>query len=241
MTMTPRELRLPDNCRVRLVDLPVSADGAIAVDADGFVNIYINARLSHEARREALRHELLHHYRGDLYSDQDIRVIERAAEDITTVDGEALRCPPPPFVPEGLRRVGRGLYLPEGGNLTRATAHILALRGALMDACRAYDVMQTPPLLPVDGLMDLAGRLGPGDIAFAAWQRLNGRPVPVLHFSREDLYGAIYYGPGGDPDNALTLMEVGDIRLTIDLRRRRGRLEVYGITRDVGGRVERVY
>jgi len=239
--MTPRELSLPDDCRVRLVDLPVSADGAIAVDADGFVTIYINARLSHEARRQALAHELRHHYRGDLYSDRDIRAIEREAEGVTTLDGEQLRFPPPPFISEGLRRVGRGLYLPEGSNLTWATAHIFALRGALMDACRTYDVMQTPPILPVDGLLDLAGRLGPGDIAFAAWQRLNGRLVPMLHFSREDLYGAIYYGPGGSPDNALILMDVGDIRLTVDVRRRRGRLETYGITREVEGHVERIY
>jgi hypothetical protein len=239
--MTPRDVPLPDDCRVRLVDLPTSAGGAIAVDADGFVTIYINARLSAEARRAALEHELRHHRRGDLYSDQDIRAIERGAEGITTLDGAPLRCPPPPFVSEGLRRVGRGLYLPEGSNLTRATEHILALRGALMDACRTYDVMQTPPLLPVDGLLDLAGRLGPGDIAFAAWQRLNGRPVPMLHFSREDLYGAIYYGPGGVPDNALILMDVGDIRLTVDVRRRCGRLEPFGITREIGGRVERVY
>ena len=243
MTMIPRELKLPDNCRVRLVDLPASAGGAIAVDADGFVNLYINARLSLEARREALRHELAHHYRGDLYSAEDIRSIERAAGGVrfATLDGEPLRCPPPPFVPEGLRRVGRGLYLPEGENLTRATAHVLALRGALMEACRVYDVMQTPPLLPVDGLLRLAESLGPGDIAFAAWQRLSGRLASVLHFSREDLCGAIYYGAGGIPDNALALMDVGDIRLTVDLRRRSGRLETCGITREAGGRVERVY
>ena len=78
--MPPRELPLPENCRVRLVDLPVQAGGLISVDEDGFVNIYLNARLSRDAQREALQHELRHHYRDDLYSDRDIRAVEREAD-----------------------------------------------------------------------------------------------------------------------------------------------------------------
>ena len=97
------------------------------------------------------------------------------------------------------------------------------------------------PLLPLDKLTALAGALGTGDIAFAAWQRLGARRTPVLHLSREGLYGAIYFADDGAPDNALAVMILDDTRLTVDIRRRRGRLEVCGIVREVGGRAEKVY
>lgn len=242
-TMTPRDLPLPDNSRVRLVDLPVQAGGAIAVDEDGFVNIYLNARLSREAQRKALQHELRHHYRGDLYSDEDIRAVERAAggRGLRAVDGTPLDSPAPPFEEQGLMRVGRGLYLPTGENLTRAAAHLDQLRGALEEACRIYDVMQTPPLLPSKALMDLAASLGAGDIAFIAWQPVSGRCTAVLHFSRETLYGAVYYDASGRPENALAVMTVGEVSLTVDVRCRNGRLEVYRILREQDDRTERIY
>ena len=239
--MIPRDVALPENCRVRLVDLPLRAGGAIAVDADGFINIYLNVRLSRREQRMALLHELEHHYRGDLYSDRDIRSVEREAEPLMTVDGTPIRRATPPFDAPGLRRVGQGLYLPSGENLTRATAHVLHVRALLMEACRVYDVMQTPPLLPVDALAALASKLGPGDIAFAAWQMLGGRCVPMLHFSREDLWGAVYYDAVGAPDNALIAMECGDTRLNVDLRRRNRRLMLHGILRERDGGIERVY
>ena len=241
--MRPRELPLPENCRVRLVDLPVQAGGLISVDEEGFVNIYLNARLSRDAQREALQHELRHHYRGDLYSDRDIRTVEREADvpGLMYIDGTPLEDPPTLFDPAALRRVGRGLYLPTGENLARAAAHVARLRELLLEACRIYDVMQTPPLLPLDTLTATAGALGAGDIAFAGWQRLDARRVPVVHLSREDLYGAVYFGDDGAPDNALMVMLPGEARLTVDIRRRRGRLEVCGIVREIDGRIEKVY
>lgn len=242
-TMRPRELPLPENCRVRLVDLPVTAGGMIAEDETGFINIYINARLSRDAQLEALQHELRHHYRGDLHSDVDIRTVEAEADatGLYAIDGTLLREAGAAFDPEGLRRVGKGLYLPTGENLRRAGAHIHRLRGLLMDACRIYDVMQTPPLLDRDVLCALAGALGAGDIAFVAWQIVGARPVAMLHFSREKLYGAVYYAPDGAPDNALAVMLCGDIRVTVDVRRRAGRPEIFRITREIGERVERIY
>ena len=284
--MRPRELPLPENCRVRLVDLPVQAGGLISVDEEGFVNIYLNARLSRDAQREALQHELRHHYRDDLYSDRDIRTVEREgdapgllivdgtppegpltafdpaalrrddlysdrdirtvkreadAPGLLTVDGTPLEGSPTIFDPAALRPVGRGVYLPTGETRARAAAHVARLRELLLEACKIYDVMQTPPLLPLDRLTALAGTLGAGDIAFVTWQRLDARCVPVMHLSREDLYGAVYFGDDGAPDNALMVMLPGQARLTVDIRRRRGRLEVCGIVREIDGRIEKVY
>ena len=236
-------LPLPDDCRVRLVDLPVQAGGMIAVDESGFVNIYLNARLSLDAQRRALQHELRHYYRGDLYSEEDIRDIEARADAplFQDIDGAPLDEPPKAFDPAGLRRVGRGLYRPTGENLDRAAAHIDLLRGLLLEACAIYDVMQTPPLLPREALADLAGALSAEDIAFVTWQRMEGQRPAVLHFSRDDLYGAIFYDPEGAPDNALAVMTPGAARLFVDMRRRRGRLEVFGITREFGRRTEKIY
>ena len=242
-TTRPRELPLPENCRVRLVDLPVQAGGLISVDEEGFVNIYLNARLSRDAQREALQHELRHHYRDGPYSDRDIRTVEREvdAPGLLSLDGTPLKGPPTAFDPAALRPVGRGVYLPTGENRARAAAHVARLRELLLEACKIYDVMPAPPLLPLDALTALAGALGAGDIAFVTWQRLDARCVPVMHLSREDLYGAVYFGDDGAPDNALMVMLPGAARLTVDIRRRGGRLEVCGITREVDGRIEKVY
>lgn len=243
MKTTPRDLPIPDDCRVRLVDLPVQAGGMIAVDAEGFVNIYINARLSRDAQMKALQHELQHHYRGDLYSDEDIRVVEREAgtPGLISVDGAPLKGVPAPFDPEEFRQVGKGLYLPTGENLARAGQFIEGIKPPLMEACKIYDVAQTPPLLPLTALVELAGALGAGDVAFVAWQYVGARCRPALHFSREDLYGAIYFSDDGAPDDALAVMTVDDVRVTVDLRRRNGRMDVWGIVREVEGRRERVY
>lgn len=240
--MCGRELPLPDNCRVRLVDLPVTVGGMISVDGSDFVNIYINARLSRDAQREALQHELRHHYRGDLYSDQDIRAVEAEADaGLCAIDGSPLGDTGAAFDPAGLRRVGQGIYKPAGENLKRARGHIDRLRTLLLEACGIYDVMQTPPLMDRGALCAVAGALGAGDIAFIAWQAVNGRPLAVLHFSREGLYGAVYYGSDGAPDNAVAVMLCGDARVIVDVRRRRGRPEVFRITREIGDRAERIY
>ena len=239
-TMIPRDLPLPEDCRVRLVDLPVQAGGVIAVDEDGFVNIYLNARLSRDAQRRALVHELRHHYRGDLYSDQDIRAVEQAVAGLTAIDGAPLDSPPP-FDSEGFARVGRGLYLPTGANLARMAAMLDRVKALLGEACQIYDVMQTPPLLPAAALRASADALGPGDIAFVAFQPKGERCPSALHFSREDLYGALYFAPDGAPDNALAVLCAGEARVTVDMRRRKGRLDTCGITREIGDQYEKIY
>lgn len=69
-------MTLPDDCIVREVDLPPGVRGLVAMDDEGFLNIYVNARLSHEGRLDALRHEIDHIENDDLTNDQDIRAVE---------------------------------------------------------------------------------------------------------------------------------------------------------------------
>ncbi|MBQ6327003.1 MAG: hypothetical protein IJI26_13215, partial [Clostridia bacterium] len=71
------------------------------------------------------------------------------------------------------------------------------------------------------------------------------RPV-VLQFCSGGLEGALYYAADGAPRDALALLdaEAGGrpIRLTFDVRRRRGILAVCAIHRALGGGTpERVY
>ena len=73
-------MTLPDDCVVRLIDLPVDVGGFITESPDGWRNIYINARYSNDGRREALRHELRHAENEDLHSEEDVAVIEARAE-----------------------------------------------------------------------------------------------------------------------------------------------------------------
>lgn len=64
------------DCTVRLVDLPVTVRGLVSEDETGWPNVYINARLSREMQREALRHELDHIANDDLYNTRPIEVVE---------------------------------------------------------------------------------------------------------------------------------------------------------------------
>lgn len=68
--------RIPDDCTVRLLDLPPGVHGFICMSPDGHSNIYINARDSRARQRRALDHELTHFVRGDLDSAEPVRVIE---------------------------------------------------------------------------------------------------------------------------------------------------------------------
>lgn len=61
---------------VRIIDLPHSVNGLIALDEEGFPNIYINAHLSLEGQRKALKHELAHLANDDFYSNKGIKRIE---------------------------------------------------------------------------------------------------------------------------------------------------------------------
>lgn len=64
---------------IRLTDLPVTVPGFSATDADGFISIYINARLSKEEQLKALVHELKHITSNDFYNDSPIEEVERNA------------------------------------------------------------------------------------------------------------------------------------------------------------------
>lgn len=243
MTALPPDVRaaLPEACAVRLIDLDVKVGGLIAVDEDGFVNIYLNARLSRDAQLRALRHELTHYLRGDFYSDADIREVE-------AIDGQPIEAPAEVFDPAALKRVGRGLYRPTGQNLERASADIAALAEGLSEAVRMFDVLQTPPWLQSRRLEALAADLSPDDIAFVAWQPPGEALPAVMQLCRGDgdaLRGAVYYDAEGRADNALVTLECRAehaFRVTIDLRRRAGRIEVFAIYRQIDeGGMARLY
>jgi hypothetical protein len=56
--------------------LPYKVNGVTVEDEDGFYNVYINARLSYTAQREAIIHELTHIQRNDFYSEEKLELIE---------------------------------------------------------------------------------------------------------------------------------------------------------------------
>lgn len=62
---------------VRLIDMEVTVPGVCVLDAEGYANIYINARLSRDGQRDALKHELRHLRDDDHYNNADIRDVER--------------------------------------------------------------------------------------------------------------------------------------------------------------------
>lgn len=63
---------MPDDCAVRVIDLPPGIGGAVMVDDDGFASIYINARHGRDAQLRSLQHEIMHVQRGDVYNDMTI-------------------------------------------------------------------------------------------------------------------------------------------------------------------------
>ena len=86
---------LPDDVTIRLQDMPVRQGGMIAESPDGHVNIYLNARLSHDGRLRAAHHELDHYGHGALDSDEDIRAVEsRGAKKLPPLI-RASELPPP--------------------------------------------------------------------------------------------------------------------------------------------------
>lgn len=64
-----------DYC-VRTVPLPIGVHGCVSKDANGFFNVYVNERDSHERQLEALDHEVKKHIQGDDFSKPDVREIE---------------------------------------------------------------------------------------------------------------------------------------------------------------------
>lgn len=65
---------------IRLVDLPETVHGITIIDAEGDYNIYINARISEEARVNAYRHEIDHIRLGHFYDERPVAVKEAEAE-----------------------------------------------------------------------------------------------------------------------------------------------------------------
>ena len=65
-----------DEYTIRLVDMPVAQGGMISESPDGHINIYINARLSHDGQRRAAKHEFDHMVNDDLHNGKSIREVE---------------------------------------------------------------------------------------------------------------------------------------------------------------------
>ena len=61
---------------VREVDLPYDVKAMTSPSPDGVYNIYINAKLTYEARRKAYLHELRHIWREDFASDNPVAELE---------------------------------------------------------------------------------------------------------------------------------------------------------------------
>lgn len=63
---------------IRLIDLPAGTNGVTVKDENGDFNVYINARLSADARARAWRHEVGHIRRGDFYkTETPIEILEQ--------------------------------------------------------------------------------------------------------------------------------------------------------------------
>lgn len=73
------KLRCPDDYRVVMVDFPGDVLAAVRVDCNGYYTVYINDRLSLQAKREALKHELNHILQGDYDNHYTIYDIEKRA------------------------------------------------------------------------------------------------------------------------------------------------------------------
>lgn len=84
--------RVPQECAVRLIDLPYNVDELVSVDEEGFASIYLNARHSHKQQRMGLRHALRHLAGDDFYNDKDIRTVEREADGRPQAQQQAEPC-----------------------------------------------------------------------------------------------------------------------------------------------------
>ena len=73
-------MRIPDNCTVRMVDLPVDCGGMVSMSPDGHFNIYLNARLNHATQRKKFLHELRHILNDDFNNSDDIYTVESRAD-----------------------------------------------------------------------------------------------------------------------------------------------------------------
>jgi len=125
-------MTIPEDCIVRLIDLPYGVGGFIAESPDGFLNIYINARHMPEKRLRSLRHELRHADADDLHSTDPVAVIEARA------------CKKPS--PAG-----------EGGTAPAVTNEVPA-SSVLSTLLRARDLLPPPPPAPKPATRPLTPR-----------------------------------------------------------------------------------
>ena len=70
---------MTDEYKVYLVPFPGDIRAAVMLDNEGFPSIYINDKLSPEAKKRAFLHELKHIRREDFYNTQTLRKVEGKA------------------------------------------------------------------------------------------------------------------------------------------------------------------
>ena len=67
---------------IRVVPFPhCAADAFVMSHPDGIACVYVNSRVCPDRQKKALKHELLHVLRDDLYSTEDVLEIEGRMND----------------------------------------------------------------------------------------------------------------------------------------------------------------
>lgn len=61
-------------------DLPCTVRGMVIMDENSDYNVYINARLSYDEQKKALKHEMTHIENGDYDSNSSIERVEERAK-----------------------------------------------------------------------------------------------------------------------------------------------------------------
>ncbi|HBQ87199.1 MAG TPA: hypothetical protein DD811_12095 [Syntrophomonas sp.] len=67
-----------DNIFLRYISLPSTVKGLTVQDESGDYNIYVNARLTHEANQQTLQHEIQHIANNDFSRDLHVKDIENS-------------------------------------------------------------------------------------------------------------------------------------------------------------------
>jgi hypothetical protein len=66
-----------DNIYLRYISLPPTIKGLTVQDEAGDYNIYVNTRLTYEANRQTLQHEIKHIASNDFFKDLPVKDIEK--------------------------------------------------------------------------------------------------------------------------------------------------------------------
>ncbi len=64
---------------IQFLDMPYKVHGMLRENEDGSFTILLNSRDSRERNLKAYQHEIKHLMRDDLYSEEDIQIIESRA------------------------------------------------------------------------------------------------------------------------------------------------------------------